>query len=213
MNDRMGPTASDYTWFDEHFSGDLAEAYCFTVAPGLTPEEFLRRLGAEAAEHRQGVTGLYDRALDIGEESGNTRQLVAVTSTEGTGGPAALAVEPNGYLGVRESVLGTVSKGTRAVAHYRNIEWLGEFLWCEDGEKRLGFEPSRAYERWGTAPDALLEEMAEAGFVLRDDVEDEEELGPYSAAAFALAERLTGVRVTPALLNDSTFLCGIARIP
>ncbi|WP_376766625.1 DUF6461 domain-containing protein [Thermomonospora cellulosilytica] len=34
-----------------------------------------------------------------------------------------------------------------------------------------------------------------------------------TATAFAFAERLTGVRVTLSLLNDSTYLCGIVRIP
>jgi hypothetical protein len=31
-------------------------------------------------------------------------------------------------------------------------------------------------------------------------------------AAFALAEHLTGVRITPELLRDTTFVCGSAEI-
>jgi hypothetical protein len=213
LNELMGPVAADYTWFDEEFRGDLAEAYCWTVALGVAPEEYLRRLGAQVTERRQGITGLYDLALDLVEESGNTRQFVAVASCEGADGPAALAVEPNGYLGVRDDVMFPVSKGTRTVAHQRNIEWLDEFLWVEDGEIRLRFEPYRPFERWGMAQDALVGQMEEAGFVLDEDIEDDDQLGPYSAAAFALAERLTGVRVTSSLLNNSTYLCGIARIP
>lgn len=209
----MRPTATDYTWFDEQFAHDLAEAYCFTVVLGLTPEECLHRLGAQITERRRGVAGLYEKAVDMVGESGNPRQLVAVTSCQGTDGPAALAVEPNGYLGVSEDVISAVSRGTRAVAHFRNIEWLDNFVWAENGEIRLKFEPYRPYERWGTTPDALVDQMEEVGFDLSKGDRNDDDLGPYSAAAFALAERLTGVRVTPALLNDATFVCGIAPIP
>ncbi|ACY96335.1 hypothetical protein Tcur_0742 [Thermomonospora curvata DSM 43183] len=221
MNDHMGTTATDYLWFDEQFRGDLAEAYCFTVALRLTPEEYLRRLSAEITERRRGVTGLYDLALNLeGDIDDNTdgkfsstRLLVAATYCEGADGSAVLAVEPNGYLGVREDVMSSVSKGTRTVSWYRNIEWLSDFLWMEDGQKQLGFDPYRPYERWGTTPDALVAQMEEVGFDLNSQGKDDEERGPYNAAAFALAERLTGVRVTPELLNESTFLCGIAPIP
>jgi hypothetical protein len=49
--------------------------------------------------------------------------------------------------------------------------------------------------------------MQEAGFDLRDDTDNAEHC---VAAALALTERLTGVRLTPELLEESTYPCGIA---
>jgi hypothetical protein len=49
--------------------------------------------------------------------------------------------------------------------------------------------------------------MKQIGFDLAEDPED---VGPTTTAAFALAERLTGVRVTAAMLDDAVFLCGTA---
>ncbi|MGI5165694.1 DUF6461 domain-containing protein [Spirillospora sp. CA-253888] len=201
----MHPTATDYTWFDELFSGDLAEAYCLTVALRLSPEEYLRRLDAEVTGRWEGVAGMADHALEI-----EGRSFVAVTLCESALGPAVLAVEPNGYLGVTEDVMATVSAGTTAVSHFRNINWLDGFLWTEDGRIRLRFEPYLSSECVGSVPDELVAQMRESGFDLRPGLSDEE-LGPYSAAAFALAERIGGVRVTPDLLAGSAYLCGTVR--
>jgi len=54
--------------------------------------------------------------------------------------------------------------------------------------------------------------MRLAGFDLRQDAEYNEE-DVTTEAAFALAEQLTGVRLTPELLDESVYLCGVAPIP
>lgn len=40
--------------------------------------------------------------------------------------------------------------------------------------------------------------------------EDCEDVGATTAAVFALAERLTGVRVSETMLGEAVFLCGTA---
>ncbi|WP_411075518.1 DUF6461 domain-containing protein [Streptomyces sp. cmx-4-7] len=79
----------------------------------------------------------------------------------------------------------------------------------EDRVLRLCFDPTFPEDRWGTAPDALLDVMRRIGFHFDDD-DPERDLS--SPAAFALAEHLTGVALTPALLQDTTFTCATVRI-
>ncbi|MER7958102.1 MULTISPECIES: DUF6461 domain-containing protein [unclassified Streptomyces] len=64
-------------------------------------------------------------------------------------------------------------------------------------------------ERWGTAPDELLDAMQRIGFHFD---EEDPEPGLSSPAAFALAEHLTDVAVTPTLLRDTTFTCATVPI-
>jgi Family of unknown function (DUF6461) len=52
--------------------------------------------------------------------------------------------------------------------------------------------------------------MREVGFDLREDGDNTEHT---TAAALALAESLTGVRVTPELLEQSIYACGIVLVP
>ncbi|MEV4804052.1 DUF6461 domain-containing protein [Nonomuraea sp. NPDC049421] len=83
---------------------------------------------------------------------------------------------------------------------------VGCFHWVEDGEIRLSFDPLFPSFRHGSAPDELVETMRRAGFDLGDDIDR----GIHDKAAFALAEHLTGVRLTPQLLEEATYLCGLA---
>ncbi|MEW2358450.1 DUF6461 domain-containing protein [Spirillospora sp. NPDC029432] len=202
----MAPTAADYAWFDERFP-DLAEAYCFTLVRGLTPAQVLARLGARTGGPQvKGVEALSRLSYDTYPERAGNELVVGVTPVGGW----ALAVEPNGYIGVSEEAAVPLSAGSRLVSHSTNVNAVGNFFWVEDGDVRLTFEPLFPSSRWGGTPDALLGEMREAGFDLQDGDDANLDCG---AAAFALAERLTGVRITPEILTDSTFLCGLAPVP
>ncbi|BDH11936.1 DUF6461 domain-containing protein [Streptomyces hygroscopicus] len=53
--------------------------------------------------------------------------------------------------------------------------------------------------------------MRGAGFDLGDSRDRSYEL--HTEAAFALAERLTGVRLSSEVLPSATFLCGTAALP
>lgn len=127
----------------------------------------------------------------------------------GDGGDWTLALEVNGQLGVTPGTVSPASSGTRLVSHrYNGGNGAGRFCWIEDGDIRLEFDPLFADQRDGRTPDGLLDDMRQIGFRL----DDSEDIGPTITAALALGERLTGVRVTRAMLDNAEFLCGSAAL-
>ena len=60
-------------------------------------------------------------------------------------------------------------------------------------------------------PDGLVEVMRQVGFDLSENDYASYEL--RTEAAFALAEYLTGVRLTPELLETAIYVCGTAPVP
>ncbi|MER6200600.1 DUF6461 domain-containing protein [Streptomyces sp. NPDC001586] len=77
------------------------------------------------------------------------------------------------------------------------------FHWYEDGELRTTFEwPA---DRTGSTPDALNAVMRELGL---NPTGDEDPEVDRKAAVLALTERLTGVRVTEALLREAAYRTG-----
>jgi hypothetical protein len=95
--------------------------------------------------------------------------------------------------------------------HLRNRA--DDFYWAENGDIRLNFQPGSPAWREGSTPDALADGMRLAGFDLREDAEYYPAHDVATEAAFALSEHLTGVHLTPELLNNSVYLCGIAPVP
>jgi hypothetical protein len=96
------------------------------------------------------------------------------------------------------------------VSHYKNVDCEGRFCWTEDGELRLTFEPFVADRRAGSDPGGLVDVMARVGFDLRSL--EERDPRPRIGAAFALAEHLTGVRVTQEMLDAAEYLCAKAPL-
>ncbi|GAA4203018.1 DUF6461 domain-containing protein [Actinocatenispora rupis] len=203
------PVAADYAWVEDGADGGLFSAYCLTLVRGVSPAEFLTRLGADV---RPGPLPLGDEFVDLsfqywGAPHYGDVQLIGATVARGGDADWTLAFEVNGHLGVTPSVMAPVAAGTTLVSHrYNGGNGVGWFHWLEDGVVRVEFEPLFATNRGGSTPDALLDDMARVGLDLSGAVRDE--VGPTTTAAFALAERLTGVRVTPALLDDALFWCG-----
>ncbi|MFI0354033.1 DUF6461 domain-containing protein [Actinomadura sp. 9N407] len=203
----MAPTAADYAWFEEDFS-ELAEAYCVMLVRGLTPAQVLARLGARTdGPHMTGVDALCRFSSDTHGEHNGREQGLGVTAV----GDWALVIEPNGYLSVSEETIVPLSARTRLVSHGSNVNAAGNFYWVEDGEVRLTFEPLFPSHRNGTSADALLGTMREAGFDLADG--DDDANLDCDHAAFALAEHLTGVRITPEILREGSYLCGATPYP
>ncbi|MEU1214137.1 DUF6461 domain-containing protein [Streptomyces sp. NPDC005790] len=194
-------TAADYGWLEDRYQ-DLMEAYCVTLVQGRPPDALLKALGAEPGERMTGVAELSGPAFDEWESD---ECFIGVTSV----GDWSLMVEYNGYLGIGVETMLPVSRGRTVVSHYRNINAVDHFYWHEDGATRLHFEPLFPHHRDGSRPDELVAEMQESGF----DLSDEEDSGfdGHTEAAFALAERITGVRLTPELFASAEFVCG--RVP
>jgi hypothetical protein len=184
----------DYDWFHMLFP-DLARAYCLTLIRGVPPRQFLGRLGA----------------------GGSSRQIRGVDALVKTASPGfigacpvgnwTLAVEPGGVLGTTlDRVLGlTIS--TRLVSHSRNASAVDQFCWLENGSARLCFQPLFPSRRSGSDAHDYVDLMRDVGFAV--DASDEYRQGMQAGAAFALAEELTGVRITPDLLDEVPYECGI----
>jgi hypothetical protein len=204
----MTATAADYDWFEDRLPV-LSEAYCLTLARGLTPAEFLARLNAREQPACTGLDALAGPSGATWNAFDGRELFIGATTVAGAGGDWALGVEINGFLGVTPEVIVPVSAGTRVVSHFQNIEAVDRFYWVDDGDIRLSFEPLFASYREGSTPDALLDMMRDVGFELS---EDDDTAVPH-AAALALAERLTGVRVTAELLEEATYACGIVPVP
>ncbi|MQS05625.1 DUF6461 domain-containing protein [Streptomyces alkaliphilus] len=199
----MTKTAADYMWFEEDFP-DLAEAYCFSLIQGLSPAELMSRLDGQPREPLKGVAAVVDAAFARELEEGD-RQLVAITTL----GTWTLMIEPKGYLGVTEERILPASAGARWISHFVNINGVGMFLRAEDQVLCLCFDPVFPEARWGAAADEVLDVMKRIGFPLGDETV---ETDLSASAAFALAEHLTGVAITPALLQDTSFDCATVRM-
>ncbi len=196
--------AADYAWLYERYEG-LMEAYCVTLVRGVAPDGLLQELGAESVLRVTGVEGLCEPSHDAWDEHGGDRMSVGAAAV----GDWSLMVEYNGYLGVTEEAMAPVSRGRTVVSHFRNVNAVDHFYWFEDGELRLHFEPLFPDSRDGSHADELLAEMRESGFDLTEGGDYE----GHTRAAFALAHRLTGVRLTPELLESLDFTCGLVPRP
>lgn len=208
MSDIATTTAADYAWLQEQYE-PLMEAYCVTLVEGLGPEELLRALRAEPRTPVAvtGVGGLAEPAHDLFQDG--DALFVGVAPVDGW----SLMVEYNGYLGVTDKAMLPVSRGRSVVSHFLNVNAVDRFTWYQDGTVRLHFEPLFAYHRDGSHPDALLTEMREAGFDLSDDQDEDPDYEGHTEAAFALAHRITGIRLTPELFASAEFVCGLAPVP
>ncbi|MGW7515451.1 DUF6461 domain-containing protein [Streptomyces sp. NPDC054796] len=198
------PTAHDYTWFRERFP-DLAEAYCVTLVEGLSPREALLRLGVNS-EIRVlwGVRALCEAAFGDWELWDGVRAFVSAAAV----GNWALVIEPNGFLAAVEQGQEKLSRGTRQITCFKGVSGNEHFSWVEDGEALLEFDLLTPGERFGREADKAAGQMRAAGFDLRDVEEPDDAL--YEEAAFALAERLTGVPLDADLLDGTSYLCGMA---
>lgn len=206
----MTATASDYLWFRDYRRGWLLDGYCLTYVAGLSPGEFLDRIGADDREQCAGLDAFADRdgEFNDSQEVYGDFMFIGATGVPGRGGDWVLALEINGMVGTTDEFMTALSTGSTAVSHYLNGNALDIFSWYENGELRTRFEPLAPSRRSGRTPDALVDDMRQAGFDLTGTT-----YRHHTEAAFALAERLTGVRVTEAMLDNADYQTGIVEMP
>ncbi|MEU4703194.1 DUF6461 domain-containing protein [Nonomuraea dietziae] len=202
----MITTPDDYSWFSrERFPG-LADAYCFTYVCGLTPEEVVTRLGVRVEDCSRVTLDELIRRQTFG--------AVAV-------GDWVLLVEAYSGLGVTEEIIMPLSAGTRLVSHfYLDVDGMDYFYWIDDGKIRFEFAYQEGYSHWiedgklrfmfrhhESYSEEMPDELAET--LERIDSPVYATADPHEGPAFLLAERLTGITMTPRLLEESTYLCGV----
>ncbi|MEV0740161.1 DUF6461 domain-containing protein [Streptomyces sp. NPDC050549] len=189
-------TAADYGWIrsaTSPFRYALESGYVLTLVRGVSPEQFLALAGAEPRGVCEGGDELIERHQELLEESDGgdgPYVLAGACAVPGEDGAWTLALAlggdswPPGFME-------TLSAGTRAVSHSSNGgKPMHFFHWYENGELRTRFEWPTV--RSGSTPDELNSLMCEVGLGLTDDDASRVDL---KAAVFALAERLTGVRL------------------
>lgn len=194
----MSPSASEYAWFEDN---ELRSMYCMTYIKGRTPSEFLARLGVTPYPDQEGLRGLSSAHWTDPLDMDDHWQFIGATQVLGRDGPWTLAVELNGWIGDSGTYMEAASAATRALSHYQSASGRTSFNWWEDGELRTTFEWPR--KRRGSTPDDLVEAMQRVGFDLSSQ---DQELG--QPGKLALAEVLSGVRVTAEMLANSSYACG-----
>ncbi|GAA2715061.1 DUF6461 domain-containing protein [Actinoplanes palleronii] len=193
-------TAADFAWF-ERSEPRLAQCFTLTWLAGLVPERVVRRIDGRPV----GYYGWAD--LPAAPDDG---VIVAVTQAAGW----ALMVETYTRYGVADAVA-ELSKDTRLVADFRNVELDGRFLLAENGRTLVEFDPYTAYARTGARPDLLVDQMTAVGLKVTGpdlSVPSPPEI-PETEAAFALTERLVTVPFTEDLLSSSKYLAAVVPDP
>jgi Family of unknown function (DUF6461) len=209
----MAATADTYSWFSTLFPA-LARAYCITLVRGLSPEQVLGRLGgAEPAGEITGVDALVAAAAPgfMAAVRAGSAQASGVEAGSGQAGNWTLAVEPGGTLGTTQSVMLPLAASTRVVSHSRDASAAAQFCWLENGSARLCFDPLFPTRQSGSYAHEYDDLMRASGFNVAGENEYLE--STHAAAAFALAEELTGVRITLGLLDETPYQCAVVRPP
>lgn len=204
-------TAADYGWIrspSSPFAYGLEVGYTLTLVRGVSPSELFRTVGAEPRDEEcEGLGDLIFEQQELLDEYEEWPEafLAGAFTVQGEGGEWTLALEFGGDLGTRHRLMKALSAGTRAVSHSSNGgKPMDLFHWYEDGELRTTFEwPA---DRIGSTPDELNALMEEVGLNPSGNTDPDVDT---KAAVMALAERLTGVRVTAQLLAEAEYQLGV----
>ncbi|CAM5258497.1 hypothetical protein SXANM310S_02553 [Streptomyces xanthochromogenes] len=202
----MNAEPAERSWLRDFHRGLLLEGYSLTLVRGLTPREYLDRIGAQPQDDCEGFDDFIarDREFQDDQDDWGVRMFVGVTLVHDEGADWVLALEINGGIEIHTDAMKHATRGTRGVSHFRSPNASSLFSWWEEGELRTRFEGP--LHREGSTPDHLLDLMRETGFDL--------ETGACSLENYvALAEELTGVRLTATMLEDGTYATGILEIP
>ncbi|MFF7362772.1 DUF6461 domain-containing protein [Streptomyces sp. NPDC008125] len=210
-------TAHDYAWIRNSplFDHMLDGGYTVTLIQRRSPHEVLRAVEAEPRGTGEGAAGLAEaddaHRAEGGYDYGDDSFIAGAFNTHGLDGDWTVVLGFDGGLGLPR--VEKLSEGGRVVVHSSNGgKPIHLFDWYEEGELRTSFEGPSA--RHGSSPDELVPLLREVGFPLTPEGEHDENAPDTDrfdgkAAVLALAERLTGVRVTESFLRDATYELGL----
>lgn len=178
--DRVVSDADAFAWIDED---ELFDAYCLTAVVGLSIDEVVSRFGGDVSSASPSTfSGAFSGFPDPA--------YLLADALEG----GVLAAENNGWQGVDEAVAARVSRGALVAALYSSVNADMRFVFAENGVVKTVFDPLLPEVDWeGSDPHAL------------DAVVDGLLFGEASpgAAGLALAERLTGLRVSRTWFDET----------
>jgi len=187
------PTEADYAWIENWEARELG--FCVALVRGRTPADVLSRLVSDPP------TGIVSVEEARRWAEAQTLPDYGTTIEAGTVGDWAVAVELNGYRATLEPVLRSISEDTVAIVVFCNVNAVMSFQWAVNGAVVRWFDPL-LYENPSWAGEPLPEER-DLPFGVEHAL----------SSAFACAERLSGVRLTQALLEDRTDWLTIGHHP
>lgn len=117
-----------------------------------------------------------------------------------------MIVERDGRLGVTQEHLRELSKESRALSTRRDGDYKGRFLLAQDGTVTVDFDPWEPTIRRGDDPDALVHAMANAGFTIPSDPDEDYQDSRGTEAAFALIESVTGITMIRDQLQSTSYV-------
>lgn len=164
----------------------IREAVCLTYVRGIDEDSMIRAFGGDPTNTApRSIDELDDGSGGYGGDDMATLLVAAV-------GDWLVGVEPNGFQGSRPEVLRGASAGGSAVSVYWNINASNRFQVATRGAITVAFDMLRPEDRWGREPDAISGYLDGLPFGHH---------GHTWEAGLALAERITGVRLTTELLD------------
>ena len=179
MSDGVGWRAeARYAWVDGW------NAFCVALVEATSPEGVLEKMVGGCGT---GIVSVAKARKWASEETvPDHRSVIAA----GILGGWVVTVEANGYQATLREVVRRMSEGSRAIVLFRNVHGHMRFLYAVDGVVVRSFDPLLYDDStpWDGRP--LPEE---SGLDFRSHP---------MAAALVCAERLTGLRLTPNLLDD-----------
>ena len=197
----MAATFRDYEWVDGPELEEPLDAYCITLIQHHSVDDVIEALSGKSVGLAHGIDTLSERSF-AEWDSGVSEYLIGLRLLDGW----TLMLEINGFIGVRHEAIGSLSVGSRVVSHYRNINRYDDFHYWVDGVQVMRLEPHAA--GWADASPELLSEIDRAGF----EISGLNPRRPVASAAFALAENLTGVPLTPTMLRDAEYTTALVAI-
>ncbi|GII66352.1 hypothetical protein Skr01_64370 [Sphaerisporangium krabiense] len=216
-------TAADYAWFEEKYGDSLwVSGFCLTFVRGLSPEEAFARIGVPGTpwnppegtapdphsapgivSHPAVAASGYPTAPDVAADG---RPIAAYAAVGGT-----VLLEDGGRAGTLAEVTRRLSAGTVTAAVHLDARDGRQFVFAADGQVVAGYEPGLPTAPWGASPGLLPSPDGEAA-APAGDLADVPPADLAVLSAIALAERVTGVRLTwrhlarPALTGSAAHL-------
>ncbi|QII09251.1 hypothetical protein BH93_27135 (plasmid) [Rhodococcoides fascians A25f] len=197
----------DYLWVEE-FEFFTSDGYCLALVDASTTGDILTSL--RTSDDRLSVVGAKaalreSHSLGVQHDVDGVRvQPVAIA--EVANGWTMLLQAP-GFLGISDTAMAEIIMTHNVVSHGAD-----RFVWWSGGVKKTSFEPLLPQaDLAGVLADRQPPEsrahivalIAEVGGIDLDETPGRE--FHHVAGSFALAERLTGVRITNNLLETSPF--------
>ena len=214
-------TYRDYAWISEE--AWIQNAYCLTLISAIEPNDVLTNLHARRS--RPVAVGVDDALLEADELAEDQQLSVTdhqVAAVAAAGNGWTLMIQSNGYIGTTDSVMAPLTAGHEVVAHSQTVNGDNQFAWWRDGKRQVLFSPSNptweltgagtAHQGSAAAVARIMELINDVGGIELHKPPEGRTEHHHVEGAFALAEQLTGVTVTPRLLVTSSFTVAVVPL-